>query len=157
VREDFQILDRNRPQTVSAFEEISRRRADASVTGSTVKLDVADNSTARSDRLIVLVLDGLHFQGKTELVKATAARVVTELGPHASLALVTTSGTFSVEPTEDRALMLAAIQEFVDKFDPEGRRLVKGLAGSTVPRIRNSNDPGDLAMFFCSHYADKDT
>ena len=59
--------------------------------------------------MIVLVLDDLHFQAKTDEVKAMARRVVSDIGPRAALALVTTSGSFGVEPTEDRALLLREI------------------------------------------------
>jgi VWFA-related protein len=153
TRDDFEVLDRGRPQSVAAFEEISHTRA-ASALPVSLKLDVADNSTSRSDRLIILVLDDLHFQAKAEEVKAMARRVVTGIGPRASLALVTTSGVFGVEPTEDRALLLAELDRFLDKFDPEGRRLAQGARapvpeplhnaiGEVVP-VRGPRDPATL-------------
>lgn len=135
TKDDFQIVDRGRFQRIAAFDEISHERPAPPLLPATLTLDVADNSTARSDRLIVLVLDDLHFQGKTAAVTEMARRVVEELGPKASLALVTMSGTFGIEPTEDRALILAELARFIDKYDPEGRRLDPRVHPPPVPRF----------------------
>src|SRR6186997_1555343 len=107
-------------------EEVSHEANAAPVFPSTLKMDVADNSTARSTRLVVIGLDDLHVQGKNQAIKDMARTVVEQIGPSASLALVTTSGTFGVEPTEDRSLLLRELDRFLDRFDPEGRRLVNG-------------------------------
>jgi VWFA-related protein len=62
---DFTIRDRGKPQTISTFQEIGRepRVAAADVTAMlpTVKLDVASNQTAQSDRLVIMVIDDLHI------------------------------------------------------------------------------------------------
>jgi VWFA-related protein len=134
---DFQIFDRGRLQRVAAFQEISHGRAGLAPLPVDLKVDVADNAR-QPDRLIVLVLDDLHFQAKTAEVKAISQRVVSDIGPGAALALVTTSGSFGVEPTEDRALMLAAIDGFLDRFDPEMRRLVPGAHPPPPSLIRNA-------------------
>jgi VWFA-related protein len=154
-KDDFEVIDRGRPQKVAAFDEISHTRAAEPVLPATLKLDVADNSASRSDRLIILVLDDLHFQANTDLVKGMARRVVTDIGPRASLALVTTSGVFGVEPTEDRALLLAELDRFLDKFDPEGRRLAPGARAPAPAPIVNAlgarvtvRGPEDPARFF---------
>ena len=137
TRDDFEVFDRGRPQQVAAFDEISHTRP-ASALPTTLKLDVADNTNASADRLIILVLDDLHFQAKTADVKAMARRVVTDIGPRASLALVTTSGVFGVEPTLDRAVLLSELDRFLDKFDPEMRRLAPGARMPSPPAIRNA-------------------
>lgn len=155
TRDDFEVLDRGRPQTLAAFDEISHTRAGDPLLPATVKLDVADNAAAASDRLVILILDDLHFQAKTDIVKDMARRVVTDIGPGASLALVTTSGVFGVEPTDDRALLLSELDRFLDRFDPEGRRLAPGAAAPVPGPIRNAmggavipRGPKDPAQFF---------
>ena len=152
---DFHVLDRGRPQRIAAFEEISHEWSGAPALPLDLKMDVADNAGASSDRLIVLVLDDLHFQGKSGDVKAMARRVVSGIGPRASTALVTTSGSFGVEPTDDRALLLAEIDRFLDKFDPEMRRLAVGARMPDPPVIRNAlgnvvapRGPENLGRFF---------
>src|SRR5688572_7455878 len=89
---DFQVLDRGKVQRLAAFKEISHARPASPLLPADLRLDVADNAT-RPDRLIVLVMDDLHFQAKTADVRAMARRVVMDIGPRAALALVTTSGT----------------------------------------------------------------
>jgi VWFA-related protein len=108
---------------------------------------VASNATANSDRLIIIVLDDLHFSGKTDQVKAIAREVVTRLGPEATLALVTTSGAFGVEPTEDRARLLEEIDAFIDKFTP-GKR----VGGRVIhqPHLGSVRSPTDLGWFFAN-------
>ncbi len=154
TKEDFQILDRGRVRELAAFEEITHAPAAAGPLPLTLTRDVADNVT-QSDRLIVLAVDDLHFQAKTDDVKRMARRVVEGIGAGASLALVTTSGTFGVEPTTDRAWLLAQIDAFVDRFDPEGRRLARGARMHDPPSLSNALDepfrirgPGDPARVF---------
>jgi VWFA-related protein len=154
TEQDFQIFDRGRPQRIAAFDEISHERSDLASLPIDLKDDVADNAT-QADRLIVLVLDDLHFQAKTDEVKAMARRVVSDIGARAALALVTTSGSFGVEPTEDRALLLREIDGFLDRFDPEMRRLVRGAQMPVPAPIRNAmgeivteRGPHELGRFF---------
>jgi VWFA-related protein len=118
-KSDFVLIDRNTPQVIDAFEEVSYSPVPAAP-----KLDVSDNASALSTRVIVIGLDDLHVQGKTEAIRNMARRVVERIGSSASLALVTTSGTFGVGPTADRSLLLGELDRFIDKFDPETRRAV---------------------------------
>jgi VWFA-related protein len=126
TKSDFVLIDRKTRQVIEAFEEVSHSPVEAPIFPATLKMDVADNTSALSTRLVVLGLDDLHVQGKTQAIKNMARRVVEQIGPSASLALVTTSGTFGVEPTEDRSMLLRELDRFIDKFDPEGRRVVNG-------------------------------
>ncbi|MEZ5317789.1 MAG: hypothetical protein R2752_10345 [Vicinamibacterales bacterium] len=107
--------------------------------GLEVQEDVARNDT-RPDRLVMLVLDDLHFRGRTEEVKSLVRRIVSGLGTGAALGLVTTSGTFGVEITEDRARLLHAIDGFLDRFDP-GRGL-RAPVVSTAGRTFSETDDG---------------
>jgi VWFA-related protein len=136
TRDDFEVRERGRSPRIAAFDEVSHERG-AELLPATLPLDVADNRAA-SDRLIVLVLDDLHFQAKTDLVKDMARRVVTGIGAKASLALVTTSGVFGVEPADDRSLLLSELDRFLDKFDPEGKRLVSGAHAPDPAPIHNA-------------------
>jgi VWFA-related protein len=113
---DFVILDRAKPQQIATFKEI-RRDSDVPALRplfpSTLKLDVASNQTARSERLVVMVLDDLHaYRGRDATVKTIATQVVEDLGPESSMALIVTSGKNSVEVTEDRSRLLASIAKF---------------------------------------------
>jgi VWFA-related protein len=137
TKSDFLLFDRNTEQVIEAFEEVSHSAGAAPLFPSTLKMDVADNSSARSTRLVVIGLDDFNLQGRTREVSDMARRLVERLGPEASLALVTTSGAFGVEPTEDRSLLLRELDRFLDRHDPERRR----LSGGGPPPVRSI--PGD--------------
>jgi VWFA-related protein len=141
-KDDFVLFDRGTQQVIDAFEEVSHSPIASPIFPHTLKIDVADNATALSTRLVVIGLDDLHVQGKTQAIKGMARKVVERIGPSASLALVTTSGTFGVEPTEDRSLLLRELDRFIDSFDPEGRRLVNGGLAPAPPYLRWSTAPG---------------
>jgi VWFA-related protein len=112
--DDFVILDRGKPQDVATFKEIQRdTEPPAPRFPPSLRLDVATNATARSERLVVMVLDDLHgYRGRDETVQTVARRIVEDLGPRSTMALVTTSGDQRVEPTEDRSRLLEAIGRY---------------------------------------------
>ena len=144
TKADFVLFDRNTRQVIDAFEEVSHSPISAPIFPSTLKRDVADNATSLSSRLVVIGLDDLHVQGKTQAISDMARRVIEQIGPSATLALVTTSGTIGVEPTEDRSLLLHALDHFNDRFDPEGRRMVAERFAK-----HGSNLPRSVATQFC--------
>lgn len=108
---DFLVTDRGQSQTVAAFEEVFHEKpaADDIRLPPTVKHDVADNRSAQSQRLVILVVDDLHiFQGRTDRAKDLAKELITTLGDGASMAVLFTSGEHSTSITEDRSVLLAA-------------------------------------------------
>ena len=110
---DFQLFDRQRPQVVVAFDEVSSAAAThtSAPALASIKKDVADNRSAQSQRLVILVVDDLHiYRGRTDQAKALARQIVDAIGPDASMALLFTSGEHSTEVTEDRAELLAAVE-----------------------------------------------
>ena len=111
---DFVILDRGKPQEVATFKEIQRdTEPPAPRFPPTLRLDVATNATARSERLVVMVLDDLHgYRGRDDTVRTVAHRIIEDLGPRSTMALVTTSGNQRVEPTEDRSRLIDAIGRY---------------------------------------------
>ena len=111
---DFAVLDRDQPQTIATFEEVSHERtraaAPAPLLTRPARLDVGNNQTARSDRLVVMVIDDLHiYKGRTERAQDIARQIVSQLGPQASMAVLFTSANRNTQVTEDRAELLAAI------------------------------------------------
>ena len=111
---DFAVLDRDKPQTIATFEEVSHERpreaAPAPLLTRPARLDVGNNQTARSDRLVVMVIDDLHiYKGRTERAQDIARQIVSQLGPQASMAVLFTSANRNTQVTEDRAELLAAI------------------------------------------------
>ena len=110
---DFTILDRRKPQKIATFDEVSHRRAEetpapAMLPG--VRLDVSSNQTGQSERLIVMVVDDLHiYKERTDRAKDIARKVLADLGPQSSMAVLFTSQEHSTQVTTDRARLLAAV------------------------------------------------
>lgn len=144
TKDDFILRDRRQPQSIETFTEV-RRDVERLVEGpripSTIRVDVATNTSAQSGRLVVLVLDDLHvFQGRTDTVKDIARRIVTDLGPESSMALIQTGGEHSTEVTNDRSRLL----ESIDRF--KGRRPVRRplQACDPEPIRRDQENPEDF-------------
>lgn len=116
TRDDFVLRDRRKPQAIETFLEVRRdleraRESDRLPAG--VRPDVASNSSAQAGRLVVLVLDDLHvWQGRTNTVKEIARKIVADLGPESSMALLQTGREHSTEVTSDRMRLLEAIDKF---------------------------------------------
>jgi len=113
---DFNLTDRKKAQTISSFDEASYKRESAAAPSvpmpAGVMPDVIDNQSTPG-RLVVMVLDDLHsFQGRDAKVKEIATKVVNELGPNASMAILMTSGKGSTQVGEDKNHLLAAIDSY---------------------------------------------
>ena len=150
---DFLIIDRGVEREVATFAEVAHDAPPAPAYPPGVTADVADNQSAASERLVMIVVDDLNFRDRTEEAKALARRVVSELGAGVSLGMVTTTGRYGVEITEDRERVLREIDRFEDTYD-RGR-----IAGELRPPniVSGSeilggyfNAPRDLGRFFGS-------
>ena len=147
TKDDFTLYDRLVKQDIATFVAKSHERPPADPFAAPLPLDVADNRSSRSDRLVIIVLDDLHFRGRTREAVGLVRRTVQELGDSVSLGLVTTSGTFGIEVTEDRARLLTAVEQFLDRFDPGRAKLVSPTSGIPGVALRNPG-PRDLASMF---------
>jgi VWFA-related protein len=107
----FRVMDRRKPQTVSVFEEVTRDPAAlAAAAPSTAHADVADNRTAASQRLVILVIDDLHIdRPREDRTKELAKQVIDRIGAGASMAVLFTTGSHSTEVTEDHAALIDAV------------------------------------------------
>jgi VWFA-related protein len=110
---DFTILDRGKPQTVATLDEVSRHHPEtppAPPLLASVKLDVSNNQSAQSDRLVVMVIDDLHiYKERTDRAKEIARRVLADLGDASSMAVLFTSQDHSTQVTTDQSRLHAAI------------------------------------------------
>jgi VWFA-related protein len=111
---DFTIVDRKAPQTIQTFSAIDfDRDPNEPALPPSVPLDVADNRTARSTRIVLILVDDLHIaETLTARTKDVVRRVLRDLGPQATVGLAFTSGRPGVELTEDRALVYDQIDTF---------------------------------------------
>ena len=120
TKDDFVLKDRKRPQLIETFTEVQHqieRAKELPRLPAETRVDVASNTSAQAGRLVVLVLDDLHvWRGRTGTVRDIAEKIVSDLGPESSMALIQTGGEHGVEVTNNRLRLLTAI----DKF--QGRR-----------------------------------
>ena len=142
---DFAVLDRDKPQTIATFEEVSHERpreaAPAPLLTRPARLDVGNNQTARSDRLVVMVIDDLHiYKGRTERAQDIARQIVSQLGPQASMAVLFTSANRNTQVTEDRAELLAAIDTL------RGRQSVRRPHQARDDQTTPAGDPEQDAL-----------
>jgi VWFA-related protein len=120
---DFTVLDRGKPQTIAAFQEVDRPHSAELSSVPLVRvarLDVSSNQAAQSGRLVIMVVDDLHiYKGRTDTAKQIARSVVEQLGPQSSMAVLFTSGEHSTQVTGDQAALAAAVETL------KGRQLVR--------------------------------
>lgn len=147
---DFTIVDRKAPQTIQTFSAIDfDHDPNEPALPPNVPLDVADNQTARSTRLVLLLVDDLHIaETLTPRTKDVVRRVLRDLGPQATVGLAFTSGRPGVELTEDRALVYDQIEGFKGMQKLRGGG-VEPPAGSELPggppAVAHVHDPsGEL-------------
>ncbi len=133
TKDDFTLFDRGTQQEIATFAAKTHERPPADPFPAPLPADVADNQSAKSDRLVILILDDLHFRGRTAEAVGLVRRTIEELGDSVSLGLVTTSGTFGVEVTEDRARLLTAVEKFLDRFDPARAKIPQVTVGRPTP------------------------
>jgi VWFA-related protein len=136
---DFNLTDRKKAQTISSFDEASYKRDAAAAPPVPmppgVSPDVIDNQTTPG-RLVVMVLDDLHaFKGRDEKVKEIATKIVNDLGPNASMAVLMTSGEKSTQVGEDKEQLLEAIQTY------HGRKTVRRPTQATDGQRAARLDP----------------
>jgi VWFA-related protein len=111
-QDQFRILDRRKPQEVAVFEEVTREASSvaAATPAPVARADVADNRSAATQHLVVLLIDDLHLDhAREDRAKDLAKEVIDRIGAGASMAILFTSRNHSTEVTEDRAALLAAV------------------------------------------------
>src|SRR5438876_1219038 len=130
-KEDFQVLEDGKPQTIATFSiiDIPTERANRPLFASQpIEPDVKTNAQPFDGRIYVMVIDDLHTTfGRSQRVKAAARQFIDRhLGANDLMAVVHTSGPTdaSQEFTGNRRLLRAAVDRVM------GRK----VASSTVTR-----------------------
>ena len=132
TKNDFRILEKQAPQPVATFVEVSHDYPSQAVTPATSRVveDVADNQSPQNERLLVVIVDDMIPRVLQEPAKRLATQVVNRLGHDASMALLLTSGTASVEFTRDPARLRAAIDQLATR-QAKAPKVPEGQGGDT--------------------------
>jgi VWFA-related protein len=140
-RDDFQVFEDGKPQSVTTFAliDIPIERAEQPLFAKTIiEPDVRTNARDFDGRLYMIVLDDLHTNvARSPRVKAAARDFITRyMGANDVAAIVTTSGRSNQtqEFTGSKRLLIAAVDKFMgDK-----------LRSSTLERIDEYNRTRDF-------------
>jgi VWFA-related protein len=145
-KEDFQVLEDGKAQTISAFTmvDIPVERADRPLfAASPIEPDVKTNEKPFDGRVYVMVIDDLHTRfGRSQRVKVAAKQFIERrLGANDLMAIVHTQSANNAnqEFTSNKRLLLAA----VDKTS--GRKLDSATANriGEYNRTRDMRQSGD--------------
>lgn len=146
-KEDFQVLEDGKPQTVTAFTQVDIpiERADRPLYSNTaLEPDVRTNETPFDGRVYVMVVDDLHTNfGRTQRVKAAARQFIeNRLGANDLMAVIHTAGPTDAnqEFTSNKRLLLAAVDR------TQGRKLTSATINRSneyfrTRDLRQQNDP----------------
>jgi len=147
-REDFQVFEDGKPQTISTFThvDIPIERFDRPLyAASPIEPDVRTNERSFDGRVYVMVIDDLHTRfSRTQRVKIAARQFVEQrLGANDLMAIVHTAGATdaSQEFTNNKRLLLASIDR------TQGRKLDSATVNKANPMRTSAafsgNDPDD--------------
>jgi VWFA-related protein len=143
-KENFTITDRKKAQSIDVFDEVVHEDTPSSPAFTlppTLRHDVASNNVDLADRLVIVVADDLHiYKDRADRSKSILRMLVDKLGPKTPMALLYTSGRHSVPVTEDRSIILAAIDTLKGN---RGMRRPADAVDNQMPRMANI-DPGDI-------------
>jgi VWFA-related protein len=132
-KEDFQVLEDGKPQTVTNFTlvDIPVERADRPLfAANPIEPDVKTNERPFDGRVYVMVIDDLHTRfGRSQRVKVAAKQFIERrLGANDLMAIVHTAGPTDAnqEFTSNKKLLLAAVDKTQTRFgdrEPDERVL----------------------------------
>lgn len=135
AQNQFRVFDRRQPQTIDVFEEVTRDPASIAAAPVIPHADTADNRTAASERMVVLVIDDIHIdKPREDRAKQLAKDVIDKIGAGASMAVLFTSGSHSTEVTEDHGVLQTAVNTLKAKQSerrPETAPETPGGRGNT--------------------------
>jgi VWFA-related protein len=157
-KEDFQILEDGKPQTIANFSivDIPIKRADRPLyAAAPIEPDVRTNARPFDGRVYVMVIDDLHtLFGRTNRVKVAAKQFIqTNLGANDLMAVVHTAGPTDAnqEFTSNKRLLINAVDRVV------GQKVQSATLGRTEEYNRTKdqrqigdplNDPDDAERGF---------
>jgi VWFA-related protein len=120
TKDDFQILENGKPQTVSVFTPVNipfQQPERTLIEGRPLKFDVANNDGVRDGRVYVIVLDDYHIGPlrSNQVKKAARQFIEKHVAVNDQVAVIHASGrsNASQEFTSNKDLMLAAVDKFI--------------------------------------------
>jgi VWFA-related protein len=139
ARDDFQILEDGKPVTAETFTAVDLPPAPAGAKippADTSLSSVGSNDYPEDGRLFLIVLDDFHIRFDASRIvrtKQIARRLIARMAPGDLAAAVSTSSTraMAVEFTNDRARLMAAVDQFFPADDEAAPTIMSGGYGAS--------------------------
>ena len=118
-KEDFQLFDNRKPQTISTFslDTPASHTVPVMTVSDHPDADAMEKSSAAAGlpkRFVTLLFDDLHLAMEDAVnVRAAAAKVFDSMAPSDRIAIYTTSGQFSQDFTSDHELLQKSLNQII--------------------------------------------
>jgi VWFA-related protein len=152
-KEDFQLTDNRKPQIISTF---SVETPESHVVATTMSADPnasADPAVAKAvaatlpQRFVSVVFDDQHLTMQDALfVRNAAGKFFDSLAPSDRVGIYSTSGQFTLEFTDDHALLRQALLSIIPHSPTTGVHDCPDVSYYQADLIQNKNDPQALAV-----------
>jgi VWFA-related protein len=158
TKEDFELLDRGKPQIITRFSMESPAAAGASAKKAAgVKSGSDESGVVAPERFIAYLFDDIHLSfADLAFVRSAAQRHMdTSLLPTDRAAIYTTSGQTSLEFTDDRDQLHATLAKLLPRpVMLRDRNPCPNISFYMADQIQNHNDPmalqaGIMDAIFC--------
>ncbi|HEX5214979.1 MAG TPA: VWA domain-containing protein [Vicinamibacterales bacterium] len=179
TRDDFEIVEDGKPQSISLFSFIDIPLPMAPVTtpapaiAPAVTADVVSNALKPESRLYLIVLDGNHVDASRSTTARRMARefITTYMGPDDIAAVVQIGGSGNQNFTSNKQLLLAALDDFIGgkansaalntqadlerRYNPRSGEVDGGTPEDTEGslRARSARESLDTAIRLCQSLA----
>jgi VWFA-related protein len=152
-KEDFQLTDNRKPQTISTFsvETPASRAIETTVTGdvNTPADPEVANAVAASlpQRFVSVVFDDQHLNMQDAMfVRNAAGKFLDSLAASDRVGIYSTSGQFTVEFTDDRELLRKSLLKIIPHSPTAGTHDCPDMSYYEADLIQNKNDQQALAL-----------
>jgi VWFA-related protein len=152
-KEDFQVFDNRKPQTISTFslETPASHTVPVVTVSDHPDADSAEKTVAARSlpqRFVSLLFDDLHLAMEDAVVvRVAASKVLDSMAPSDRVAIYTTSGQFSQDFTGDHELLKKSLDSIIARpIGDSGFRDCPDISYYQADQIVNKNDNQSLAV-----------
>jgi len=152
-KEDFQLFDNRKPQSISTFslETPNSRAAPVIAVSDHAEPDAVEKAPATAalpQRFVSLLFDDIHLQVQDAVtVRVAAAKILDSLSPSDRVGIYTTSGQITQEFTSDSELLKQALARIIPRpLGQEGFHTCPDVSYYQGDLIANRNDQQALQV-----------
>ena len=149
-KEDFQLFDNRKPQTISSFSVETPLSHSVPVISASDR-DAAEGETQPApnlpQRFVSLFFDDIHLAMEDAVtVRAAGVKILDAMGPTDRVGVYTSSGQIKQEFTADSEQLKAALQQITPRPLAQERETCPEMTYYEADLITNKNDPQSFAV-----------